>query len=167
VSKLIPSTSEYAATLAGSLARHYLQAGRTLGYAAAGATLTILPAERGGRQLNKIIESTAIFVADGLTEFGDFVLRQSRHLPRGSTLFLITPSVDEPIVVLADQLQRLGQRAFVILLDAASFGGNQGTDQLASKLRQFGVANVFVAEGKPLSGILSVFRISPRVHLAV
>lgn len=153
--KLIPSTEEYAATLAVSLARHYLREGRSVGYAAAGSELTILPAERGGRQMNKIIEHAALFRADGQTPFINLVLGQARHLPRGSTVYLISPSVDNSLVVLGEQLRRLGQRTVVLLLDAVGFGGKQGSRELAMELSAMGVANALIEEGKPLAGALN------------
>lgn len=163
LTKLIPSTEEYAATLAASLARYYLRAGRTVGYAASGSELTILAAERGGRQLNKIIENTALLRADGQTPFADFALRQARHLPRGSTLYLISPSVDEKMVVLGEQLRRLGQRTLVVLLDAASFGGRPGSRELGAKLNMMGTANVLIGERKPLAASLAGLRASFKI----
>jgi uncharacterized protein (DUF58 family) len=153
--KLIPNTEEYCATLAASLARHYLQAGRTVGYSSAGSELILLPAERGNRQLNKIIEATALFRTDGADDFSEFVSRQSRHLPRGSTLYLITPAVDERIVTLGDHLRRLGQRAIVLLIEASSFSGKLGSRDLAAKLRVLGIPCVLIQEGQPLNGVLA------------
>ncbi len=147
ITRLIPSTEEYSATLAASLARHYLRAGRTVGFASDGSDLTILPAERGGRQLNKIIESTALFKANGKTSFADFVLGQARFLPRGSTIFLITPSVKDEILFLSEQLRRLGQKTMVILLDSLSFGGQAGSQELRVNLSLFGVPNLLIKEG--------------------
>lgn len=153
--KLFPNTEEYCATLAASLAKHYLQAGRTVGYASAGSELILLPAERGNRQLNKLIEATALFRADGVDDFSDFVFRQSRHLPRGSTLYLITPSVDERIVTSGDYLRRLGQRTIVLLIEAASFGGRKGSPELAAKLKVLGVPCSLIHEGQTLTGVLA------------
>jgi uncharacterized protein (DUF58 family) len=153
--KLIPNTAEYCATLAASLAKHYLQAGRTVGFTSAGSELILLPAERGNRQLNKIIEATALFRADGSDGFSDFVSRQSRHLPRGSTLYLVTPSVDERIITLGDQLRRLGQRTIVLLIDAATFGGRAGSQELAAKLKVFGVPYALIQEGQPLNDVVA------------
>jgi uncharacterized protein (DUF58 family) len=150
-SKLIPSTEEYAATITASLARHYLRVGRSVGYAAAGSDLAILPAERGGRQMRKIIENTALFRADGETRFADLVLGQARHLPRGSTVYLISPTVDLKMALLCEQLRRLGQRALVILLDAASFGGKPGSRELNARLSTLGIATVAIGEGQPLA----------------
>ncbi len=149
--RLIPATEEYSATLAASLAQHYLRAGRTVGFASAGSALTILPAERGGRQLNKVIESTALFKANGLTSFADFVLGQARFLPRGSTIFMITPSVKHEILFLSEQLRRLGHKTMFILLDSLSFGGQAGSQELREKLLLFGVPNLLIEEGAQIS----------------
>jgi len=168
LTKLIPSTEEYAATLAASLAQHYLRSGRTVGYAAASSELTILAAERGGRQLNKIIESTALFHADGQTPFTAFALRQARHLPRGSTLYLISPSIEATIAVLGEQLQRLGHRALIVLLNAASFAGKPGGEALASKLNSKGTPTVLIREGQLLAGALTGLRLAqemPRIWI--
>lgn len=167
ITKLIPSTEEYAATLAVSLASHYLQAGRTVGYAVAGADLTILPAERGGRQLNKIIESTALFQADGARPFIDLVVGHARHLPRGSTVYMISPSVRDELLVLGEQVIRLGQRPLMVLLDAASFGGRPGARALGGKLSALGIPNAVIVEGQALTGALNGLRFGAgRLQLA-
>lgn len=160
MTKLLPSTEEYAATLAASLAKHYLSAGRSLGYAADGAELSILSAERGGRQLNKIIEMTALFRAKGQIPFPDFVLGQARYLARGSTLYLITPSVNTEIVFLGEQLKRLGLRTVFILLDALSFGGKPGSAELVPNLTSLGITNWIVREGISLDTSINRVRVN-------
>ena len=149
ITKLQPSTEEYASTLAASMAQHYLRAGRSVGLASSGAELSILAAERGGKQLNRIIESTALLRATGQVRFFDFVLGQARFLSRGSTLYLITPSIENEIVFLGEQLRRLGLRAIFVLLDALSFGGKSGSLELETKLTSLGIATWMVEEGNP------------------
>ena len=151
MTKLLPSTEEYAATLAASMAQHYLRAGRSVGYAAAAAEISILPAERGGRQLDKIIEMTAMFRTTGQVPFFDFVLGQARFLTRGSTLNLITPSMETKIVLLGEQLKRLGMRSIFLLLDARSFGGKTGSQEIDAKLNSLGIASWMVKEGMPIN----------------
>jgi uncharacterized protein (DUF58 family) len=148
--KLQPSTEEYATTLAASFAQHYLRAGRSVGYASAGEKLSILSAERGGKQLNRIIELTALFRATGQLPFFDFVLGQARFLGRGSTLYLITPSVENEVLYLGEQLRRLGLRAIFVLLEAISFGGKPGSLELEAKLTSLGMATWIIKQGQPL-----------------
>jgi hypothetical protein len=114
----------------------------------------VLPADRGARQSNKIMESLALMQGQGETRFVGFVLTHARYLARGSTLFLITPSVRPDILPLIDQLQRLGLRPAVILLDAATFGGQPGSQALAGKLAALNVPTVCVAEGDDLAETL-------------
>ena len=62
--KLPPSTVEYSVTVAASLARYYLQRGRAVGLVTAGPALQILPSDRGGRQLSKVLEGLALLRAE-------------------------------------------------------------------------------------------------------
>jgi hypothetical protein len=81
----------------------------------------------------------ALLQARGHVSIAALVVAQARHLPRGSTVILITPSVKEEVTVAVDQLLRLGLRPVVVLLDAASFGGLPGTDELALTIAGLGV----------------------------
>ena len=53
---LDPSTEEYAVTIAASIAAHLISQGRSVGFMAWGQHRVLLPADRGGRQLIKILE---------------------------------------------------------------------------------------------------------------
>ncbi len=57
---LPPATEEYAVSIAASLARYYLQRGRAVGTVSSGHSLQVLPADRGGRQLGKILRVAVI-----------------------------------------------------------------------------------------------------------
>jgi len=46
------------------------------------------------------------------------------------------------------------------LLDAASFGGGQGSQRLAAKLGSIGIPNVIIKEGAPLAGALTTLRMA-------
>jgi uncharacterized protein (DUF58 family) len=152
--RLQPSTEEYTASIAASIANYFLMAGRAVGMLSSGRSLDVLPADRGARQSNKIMESLALMQGQGETRFAGFVLTHARYLARGSTLFLVTPSVRPDILPLIDQLQRLGLRPAVILLDAATFGGQPGSQALAGKLSALNIPTVCVAEGDDLSEAL-------------
>lgn len=138
---LPPSTEEYAVSIAASLGRHFLRRGRAVGLVSCGQSQVpeVLPPDRGGRQLGKILESMALLRAKGEVSIAALIVAQARHLPRGSTVILITPSVKGEVAVAVDQLLRLGLRPVVVLLDAASFGGASGTDELALTIAGFGV----------------------------
>jgi len=153
--ELPPSTLEYGVSIAASLARYYLQRGRAVGLVYASHTVHILPSDRGARQLAKILESLALLKAEGNLPLQSLVEAQARHLPRGSTAVLITPSAAETVFHTADVLLRRGLRPVVVLLDATTFGGYFSSERLASSLDFLGVPVCQIAYGDDLSAALS------------
>lgn len=131
---LPPSTEEYGVSVAASLARYYLRHGRSVGLAATGQSISVLPPERGGRQLGKILEALALLRAEGELPLRGLVEIQAQHLARGSTVVLITASVQPDIALIVDYLLRRGLRPIVVLINAASFNGQEGTAELAARL---------------------------------
>ncbi len=95
---LPPSTIEYGVTIAASLGRYYLQRGRSVGLVLAGPFLQILPSDRGGRQLNKILEALALLKAESTLPLQGLIELQARHMPRGSTAVIITPSASDSCI---------------------------------------------------------------------
>jgi uncharacterized protein (DUF58 family) len=150
-----PSTLEYSVTIAASLARYYLQRGRSVGLVSAGQSLQVLPSDRGGRQLGKILESLALLQAEGNLPLQGLVEAQARHLPRGSTVILITPSASDAVYKVADLLMRRGLRPVTVLLDAATFGGYFSSEVVENQLKALRVPCCRVIEGADLSAILS------------
>ncbi len=155
VLQLPPSTLEYGVTIAASLARYYLQHGRSVGLVSAGASLQVLPSDRGGRQLGKILEALALVQAEGSLPLQGLVEAQARHLPRGSTVVLITPSASDAIYQVSDLLVRRGLRPVVVLLDAATFGGYFSSEVVENQLKALRVPCCRVLEGADLSVALS------------
>lgn len=152
---LPPSTEEYAVSIAASLARYFLRLGRSVGFASAGQALTVIPPDRGGRQLGKILESLAVLKAEGDLPLWGLVELQAQHILRGSSVILITHSVQEEIPLTADYLTRRGLRPVVVLIDASSFNGPAGTDRLAAILGLLRVPFRIVRRGAQLELVLS------------
>jgi uncharacterized protein (DUF58 family) len=152
---LPPSTEEYAVSVAASLARFYLQRGRVVGLVSAGQNLRLLSAERGGRQLGKILEVLALLRADGKLSIESLVQAEVQAIPRGSTVVLITPDHGDGVTLSAELLVRRGMRPVVVLLDAASFGGMKGVERVENYLRLMRVPVCRIANGENLAERLS------------
>ena len=60
---LPPRTEEYAICAAASIAQFFLRRDRTLGFMAIGQRREVLQADRGERQLEKILETLAVLRA--------------------------------------------------------------------------------------------------------
>ncbi len=152
--RLPVSTLEYAVTIAASLGRFYLQRSRAVGMVMAGESLKVLPSDRGGRQLGKILEALALLRADGTLPLHGLVEAQARNLPRGSTAVMITPSASDMVFQTAHMLLRRGLRPVAVLLDSTSFGGYFSQDTLATKLQAIDIPVCKVNNGDDLSDTL-------------
>jgi len=159
--ELPPSTLEYAVAAAASLARYYLQRGRAVGLAYADQSLRILPSDRGGRQLGKILEALALLQSQDALPLQGLVEAQARHLPRGSTVVLVTPSTSDAVYQTADLLLRRGLRPVAVVIDGASFGGYLSSQRVVASLQAMNIPVCQVSEGSDLGEVLSASVSSP------
>lgn len=152
---LIPSTEEYAVSITASVARYYLARARAVGLVSSALNADILSPDKGGRQLEKILEFLALLRADGDLPLSGLVAREAQHIPRGSTVVLVTPTVDPQMVLSLDQLVRLGLHPVIIFLDTKSFGGSPGTKELINAAKSMKIPATRVENGQNLSNALS------------
>lgn len=153
---LPPSTEEYGVSVAASVARYYLRLDRSVGFASAGQSLSLIPPDRGGRQLGKILESLALLRSEGVLPIWGLVDIHAQHLARGSTIVVITHSIEQEVVIATDFLVRRGLRPIIILIDTASFNGLEGTDEIAAGIRYLRTPLRVVRKGDDLGKVLSV-----------
>ncbi len=136
---LPPSTIEYAASIAATVANYYIRLGWEVGLASAGAAQTILAADRGERQMGKILESLALLRAEGNLPLLGLVTVQAVNMPRGSTVVLVTSSTDKGVILAADELVQRRMQPVVVLIDPATFGGRSGSEEIESTLSAQGI----------------------------
>jgi uncharacterized protein (DUF58 family) len=152
---LAPSTEEYSVSISASVARFFLEQGRAVGLVSMARSLTLLPPDRSVRQLGKFLQALALLKADGDYRLSSWVESQARHLTRGSSVILITPSVQPEIPFLADRLNHMGLKPVIIFLDASSFGGSSGSDDLFSQVKTLDIPVYRVVKGDNLGEVLS------------
>ena len=148
---LPPATEEYLASIAASLSRFYLRRRRAVGLAVSGQSTNILPPDRGGRQLGKILEALAMLNCTGDLPIAGLIEAQAQHLTRGSTVVVITPSVRPKLPLAVDYLHRRGLRPVVVLINAETFGGNTGSDELAQTFKSMNLPVRLVSRGEDLA----------------
>lgn len=152
---ILPADSEeYAISIAASLAKYYIQKNREVGLISAGQNFSILPAEKGERQLGKILETLAVVRAEGDTPFWYLVSNQIIHMARGTTMILITPSDDEKLLTVVLELIQRGLMPVVILIDQSSFGGEGQASILEQKLVNQGVMTFSISAGDTIKSAL-------------
>lgn len=152
------ATFEYQIVISASLARYFLRMGRAVGLIAKGRTFHILPAERGFRQLGKLLEVLAILEAEGDLPLPALVENQGKLLPRGSTAILISSAYDLSLSRAATFLDRIGHHSVAVWIDPASFDpiiGEGMRGKLLDSLRNQGVPYFIVRYADDLSAVLS------------
>jgi uncharacterized protein (DUF58 family) len=154
---LPPSTLEYGVSLAASLAHYFIEQRRAVGFVTDGPVYTVISAERSERQESKVLETLAFVTGEGTLPLASLVDLQSPQMPLGSSALLITPSVDDDVVLAVELLQRRNLRAVILLLMAQTFGGRAGSEELAAKLERRGIPICKVYNNVDLGQLLAGF----------
>ncbi len=147
-------TYEYSVSIAASVSKYFIQKGQGVGMASAGQSVAVLPAERGDRQLGKLLENLAFLKGEGKLPLLGLIQAQAPHLPRGSIVVIITCSTEETVEVAIDELTLRNLRPVVILIDPASFGGDTNSEFLSLSLEKKQIPFALVAKGDNLKFVL-------------
>jgi uncharacterized protein (DUF58 family) len=151
---LPPSTEEYAVTAAASIAQYFLRRDRALGLAAVGQRREIIQADRGERQLNKILETLAVLRAEGQFPLQEILMAEAMGLPRGTTLIAVSASVDTRWPTMARHLDRSGLNIVAVLIDPESFGGPPGIGAVAAQFVAAGIPNYVIRKDDVMEDVL-------------
>lgn len=143
-------TFEYAISAAASIASYFMTAGRAVGVASAGQAFTVLSAERSERQLGKILETLAYLQPEGELPVIGLIQAQAPYLPRGSTVILITPSLDRTIEAGVEEMIRRALQPVVVLIDRSTFGGRRHPEELVTRLRARRIPVALLRRGEDL-----------------
>jgi len=153
--ELAPSTEEYAVTIAASLTRYFLIRDRAVGFVAYTRRREVAQADRGDRQLTRILETLAVIRAEGRIPIAEVLAAESIRLGRGTTIVIITPSADERWVRVTRHLLRRGLQVLAVVIDASTFGGGEEAKRVVAELRAGNTPTYLVRRGEPLAVSLS------------
>lgn len=117
----------------------------------------MIPAEHNERHENKILETLAFLEGKGNLSIAALAGAQSRQLPSGSSVILVTPTIEPELIIAVDDLQRRNLRPVLILLSAESFGGQMGSDKLMHLLIERRVPVCLVRCEDGLAKTFSIF----------
>jgi uncharacterized protein (DUF58 family) len=120
-----------------------------------GAVRTTIQPDRGESQLFRMLESLAVLEAEGQNRLDEVIKVEGPAIPRGSTVILVTPAVDERFLSTAKQLEYGGRSVVMVLLEAESFGGVQSSRGLIRAAKRLGFPVRVVHNGDPLTEALS------------
>ena len=129
------STEEYGVVAAASLARHFLEDGdRAVGFVAWGPKREFLQPENGDRQLNRILQLLSVGRSLSQHSLAQMLALETQHMTRGTTLIVVTSSLDVRWIDEARALTRRGVRPLCVLVDPATFGGEHSSAALLANL---------------------------------
>ncbi|MFW5709348.1 MAG: DUF58 domain-containing protein [Chloroflexota bacterium] len=154
-SDIPPSTEEYVAVVAASLARYFIGLERALGFAAYTPNREIHQPERGNRQLTRILESLAVARSLSSYSLEQMLTLETPYFTRGTTLVIVTASLDLAWVREAQILMRRGIRPVCVLVDAASIDDQHNTDELKGVLSMSRIPVIVVRHGENIAAALA------------
>lgn len=149
--RLPDETYEYAISITASLAKYFLQQKKAVGLVSSGSQFTIIPSERGERQLGKLLETLAFLKADGELPLVSCVSVHSKYLPMGSGGILVTPSLNDDLLIAVEDLIGRNLRPMVVMILPESFGGPPGGEEIFEGLEQRNVPVFKIMCGENLS----------------
>lgn len=151
---LPPSTVEYGVSIAASLAQHFLEADREVGFLSYAETREVVQPDRGERQLSRLLEILAVIRARGRLPLAQALAIDGAALARHTTLIVITPSTDDRWVTSLRGLRVRGVHGVAVLLAARTFGPAPHWQPVLADLQASGLPGYLVKNGDDLSGAL-------------
>ena len=151
----LDSTEEYLVTIAASLARHFLNQNRNVGLIINSSQHTVIPADRGGRQMLKILEQLAVVRADGQSTFGELLLSEGALFTRNSTVIAITPSTNDEWVQSIIGILARNVQTVAVLVEPSTFGSPNSSLITVSDLASVNIPTYLVKYGDDISRALA------------
>ena len=150
-----PSTEEYGVVTAASLAKHFIDLERALGFVAYTPHREIHQPERGNRQLIRILQTLAVARSTAPFSLAHMLTLETPYLTRGTTLVIVTSSLEPAWVAEAQILARKGIRPLCVLVDPQSFGAPSSADELRGLLRLARIPTIVIRHGDDLTAALA------------
>ncbi|MGQ9674777.1 MAG: DUF58 domain-containing protein [Chloroflexota bacterium] len=155
------SSEEYSVKAAASLAHRFLQQNRSVGLAMYGPHRQLVTPDRGARQIWKLLEELAITKATGRMPLAELMAAEATRFGRNTTLVLITPSTSEDWIRALRGVTQSGTRAVVVVVDSASFGGQESLAWIIDSLAGNAVPTFVLRKGDALDRVFVGGDISP------
>jgi uncharacterized protein (DUF58 family) len=153
--ELAPSTEEYGVTVTASLAKYFIIRNRAVGMVSYAQQREVIPADRGERQLSKMLETLAVIKGVGKISLAQMLAAEGMHLVRGTTIVVITSSPDKDWVTASRHLEQRGLRIVAVLIAPDSFGGEWTMQEVQAELAASGTPTYVIREGDNLAETLS------------
>ncbi len=151
-----PSTEEYAVVAAASLAKYFLERlDRAVGFAGYTPYREVHQPDRGDRQLARILQVLAVGRSLSELSLAQMLSSETPFLTRGTTLVVVTSSLEPAWIEQAQMLIRRGIRPVCVLVDPFTFGGKQPSGDFRNMLQLARIPTVSVGMGDDIAAALA------------
>jgi len=149
------STDEYAVAIATSLVYLALGEERSVGLITYGDHEYILPLGGGTGQMSRILETLTLCKTEGNDPLAKVLMRNMGQFGKSASLLIVTSSTTTEWISILREVRNHGLNIVVVLVDPASFGGEQSLDEVVMELLNAGTPAYMVRKGDPLPYALS------------
>jgi len=149
-----PSTEEYGVIVAASLAKYFVEGERAVGYAAYTPYRQVFQPDRGNRQMTRILQALAVARSKSTQTLKEMLSLETPHFTRGTTLIIITSSLDINWVTEAQILMRRGIRPMCIFIDPASFDQTIDSDEMRGMLQLAKIPTLVINKNDDITAAL-------------
>ncbi len=129
--RIPPSTEEYGAIIAASLAKYFIDDQRVVGYAAYTPYRQLFLPDRGSRQITRIFQALAVARSTSTYSLREVLSLEMHQFTRGTTVMIITSSLQQEWIHDAQVLIRRGIRPICVFIDPHTF--DQKLDSSATR----------------------------------
>jgi uncharacterized protein (DUF58 family) len=153
--ELPPTSTEYAVTVTASLARYFVLRNRAVGLSSRARQREYVQADRGERQLTKILEALAVVNATGSFPFANLIANDGMRLNRNDTVVAISADPSPEWAVALQHIQRRGVNSIAVVIDGSTFGRDDDYVPLLTHLEASAIPTYKVARGDDIVAALS------------
>jgi len=164
IERQLTTTTEYAIGLAASLARTYLERGRSVGLIMSGFQQIVLNPDRGDGHLARIMDYLALARADGATPLETIIAAHQSRFNRQSSLLVISSDPRDVWAAGLSSLAGLGVPVHALVVQPESFGGAATSLLVISSLIAGNVPVTSVAYGDRIAALTSANAVSGELH---
>ena len=152
--RIPPSTEEYGVIIAASLVKHFLDDERVVGYAAYTPYRQVFQPERGNRQLTRILEALAAARSTSIHTLQDMLSLETHLFTRGTSLMIITSSLDQDWISEAQVLQRRGIRLICVYVNPQTFSAKLNSSATRGMLQLAKIPTIVISKDDDIAAAL-------------
>jgi uncharacterized protein (DUF58 family) len=164
VERRLSSVIEYSIAMTASLARTYLERGRSVGLILSGFQQVVLNPDRGDAHFARIMDYLAVAKPDGGTAIETAIAAHQSRFNRQSSVLVVSADQNDRWAAPLTSLAGLGVPVHAIVIQRESFGASTASLPIIGALIAGNVPVTTVAYGDRIAALSSDNAVSGEIH---